>query len=337
MIDGFACTVCRSGRAAEPYLKVPDRSGVTHDLVRCCSCGAVVVWPPPTEAFLADFYASGYDGRVKRGIIVGSEDFAAANVAVIRDGAVKLDAVERLTGRGPGGDLLDIGCGFGLFVYAAQARGYRAVGIDLDADALCVGRDTMALDLRELPIEAIRSQPASYDMITAWQGMEHVRAPRSSVDAVAVALRPGGVFAGAVPNIGGVFAKLTGKRWYLLVPPEHLNYFDESSLRRMLHECGFSRCFVGTIPIYASPYFSFGLRAAVMRFGGRARAPLVRRACGVTQRCLTLLKRHGVYRVLNAVIIKTRLGGNSLFFVAVKPDPVDCAHGACDTAQEAAR
>ena len=336
MIEGFVCTACRSGRVALHYLDAPGRHGVTYELVRCRTCGVVVVWPPPTEAFLASFYSSGYDGRVKRGIILRGEDFAAANSAVIRDGAVKLATVERLAAQRPGGDLLDIGCGYGLFVHAARARGYRAAGIDLDTEALRTGCETMALDLAEMPIEGIRSRPASYDVITAWQVIEHLRMPRASVAAVTLALRPGGVFAGAVPNIGGVFSRIMGKRWYLLVPPEHLNYFNESSLRRMLHESGFSPCFVGTIPLYASPYFSFGIRAAVMRFGGRTRSPALRRACSVTQRGLTLLKRHFIYRMLNAVVMTAGLGGNSLFFVAKKPSPTASAGGTHEDPEQAA-
>jgi len=64
--------------------------------------------------------------------------------------------------------------------------------------------------------------------------LEHVRHPSEHVSQVRAHLRDDGLYVGSVPNRGGLYARLRGRQWYHLIPPEHLNYFDEQTLRRFL-------------------------------------------------------------------------------------------------------
>jgi len=277
----------------------------------------IVVWPPPTADFLYAFYTANYKGKVKKGII--DDNPLVTNRAVIEDGYVKLKHVETFACIKQKGKLLDIGCGHGLFLYAAQDLGYDALGVDIDTEVIKFGVK-LGIDIEEISIDSLETLQEKFDIITAWQVLEHLRMPGSCVRSVSKLLNSGGVFAGSVPNIGGFFAKLCGKKWYMMIPPVHLNYFTELSMKNILITAGLVPLFVGTIPLYASPYFSFGIRVAIMKFSSRTSIKPVKVICKWLHRGLTLTKRHLVYRLLNTIIIRLKLGGNSIFFVARKRD-----------------
>ncbi|MGW6708935.1 bifunctional 2-polyprenyl-6-hydroxyphenol methylase/3-demethylubiquinol 3-O-methyltransferase UbiG [Streptomyces sp. NPDC054956] len=88
--------------------------------------------------------------------------------------------------------LLDVGCGGGLFGPHLAGKGYRVVGVDLSAksldEALRHGFDEVVrADIAELPFE-----DESFDVVTAGQCLEHVPDPYGVVAELCRVLRPGG-------------------------------------------------------------------------------------------------------------------------------------------------
>ena len=314
----YACDSCGSTAVPAPFVDVAGQDNRGYRLVRCQRCELVSVWPPPSPEFLNDFYSENYEGRIKSNIIDWNVDPIASNLPAIEDGYKKLDAILKYAGTGAWPRLLDVGSGHGFFLYAARQRGFDASGIDIDRDAIRFATRRLEVPTLEHSLSELSSVPNTFDMLTAWQVLEHVRDPGEMARQAFTKLAPGGLFCGSVPNLGGIGARIQGRKWYMLIPPEHLNYFTETSMRHWLRHAGFEPLFVGTIPLYASPYFSFGVRACLMRWG-RNKGPAVERACLALHRMFTLIKRHGLYKIANFLVMKLNLGGNSLFFVGRKP------------------
>ena len=109
----------------------------------------------------------------------------------------RLDYIEDRAGIA-GREVLDVGCGGGLLAEGMARRGARVTGIDLAPEALAVARlhaieSGVAVDYRREPVESLAARrPASFDLVTCLEMLEHVPDPAAIVAALARLVRPGG-------------------------------------------------------------------------------------------------------------------------------------------------
>jgi len=93
---------------------------------------------------------------------------------------------------------IDVGCGGGILSEALAAAGARVTGIDIAADALEVARlhlleSGCEVVYRETTVEDFAgAHPASADLVTCLEMLEHVPDPASVVQSCARLLKPGG-------------------------------------------------------------------------------------------------------------------------------------------------
>jgi SAM-dependent methyltransferase len=78
-----------------------------------------------------------------------------------------------------------------------------------------------------------------FDVVTMQDTLDHMPDPVSAVRACFGLLRPGGMLVVKVHNISCLFARLTGRHFYAIVPPFHLFYFNKRSLGLILGNAGF--------------------------------------------------------------------------------------------------
>ena len=95
--------------------------------------------------------------------------------------------------------VLDIGCGGGILSDAMARVGAHVTGIDLATKSLKVAQlhaletQTPTITYREVSAEAMADeQPASFDVVTCMEMLEHVPDPASVVKACASLVKPGG-------------------------------------------------------------------------------------------------------------------------------------------------
>ena len=95
--------------------------------------------------------------------------------------------------------VLDIGCGGGILSDSMARKGAEVTGIDLSSKALKVAQlhaleaGTKNVSYREVSAEALaQEQPASFDVVTCMEMLEHVPDPSSVVRACATLVKPGG-------------------------------------------------------------------------------------------------------------------------------------------------
>ncbi len=97
-----------------------------------------------------------------------------------------------------GARILDVGCGGGLLSEALSGKGAQVSGIDLAESGIAVARAHAAesghdIDYRKIDAATLASeQPASFDVVTCLELLEHVPDPGALVAACSKLVRPGG-------------------------------------------------------------------------------------------------------------------------------------------------
>lgn len=98
-----------------------------------------------------------------------------------------------------GMNVLDVGCGGGILADSMARKGATVTGIDLATKSLRVAQlhaleaGTPNIRYREVPVETLAAeQPASFDVVTCMEMLEHVPDPASVVRACAQLVKPGG-------------------------------------------------------------------------------------------------------------------------------------------------
>jgi 2-polyprenyl-6-hydroxyphenyl methylase / 3-demethylubiquinone-9 3-methyltransferase len=111
---------------------------------------------------------------------------------------LRLDWIDRMVSLA-GKQVLDVGCGGGILADSMARRGANVLGIDLSTKPLRVAElhaleaGTQGVRYREIAVEALAAeQPASFDVVTCMEMLEHVPDPGSIVRACATLVRPGG-------------------------------------------------------------------------------------------------------------------------------------------------
>jgi SAM-dependent methyltransferase len=168
------------------------------------------------------------------------------------------------------GRLLDFGCGAGGYVAKMAAAGWRAEGLDTSPEAVRAGRQA-GLVLREGTLPGAAVEPASFDVVTMWQALEHVPSPKATLEAVWEVLRPGGRLLVVVPRLDSLEARWFGSCWFGLELPRHLTHFTEATLRRHVEAAGFG---VEACRSFRRPAI---LRRSFAQLADQAGRPLYRR------------------------------------------------------------
>ena len=134
--------------------------------------------------------------------------------------------------------LLDIGAANGFFVELANDFGFHAKGIEVSKHAAKWAKELG----RDVQIGNIDNQIEfrnAFHAITMIDVLEHTVNPQIALINAYNALKRNGVVAICVPDAGSLFAKMRGKRWHAIIPPEHLYYFSRVSIRYHLESVGF--------------------------------------------------------------------------------------------------
>lgn len=182
----------------------------------------------------------------------------------------RLARIETILGRT--GRLLDIGCAVGHFQLAAEARGWKTVGIEPSTTQSDHARRHFGLDVRTAYWHEVPFQEASFDLITAWSVLEHVAEPRAFLAQIQRWLKPEGLLALQTPNQASLISALaawgyrcSGERFLLpIYSDEHRYRFDMPALERLLNLSGFK-------PLTIEPYDNLAIMQTRMALAPRPR------------------------------------------------------------------
>lgn len=135
------------------------------------------------------------------------------------------------------GRILDVGCSGGWFLDLMQ--GWDAYGLEISARDAAVARKKHGDRIFAGHFDAYPVPDEAFDAITMQDVFDHMPNPVEALEKCHSMLAPGGLLAIKVHDISCLYAKLTGPKFYAVIPPYHLFYYNRKSLSRVLHRTGF--------------------------------------------------------------------------------------------------
>lgn len=225
-LEACDCPLCGAAAGTgTPYGRKPYR------ILRCPECRLWYLSPRPTAAAIARLYS---DASYFTNGQAGYDDYRSQERSLRKTFRMLL---QRLADAGAtGGALLEVGSGFGYLLDEARPHFATRLGVELAPAAAHEAAIRAGVPVYEAL--AALDPAARFDCIVATHVIEHVQAPVRFAADLAERLRPGGVLVLAAPDMDSPLRRLMGNRWPSFKYPEHLAYFDQRTLPRLMAAAG---------------------------------------------------------------------------------------------------
>jgi 2-polyprenyl-3-methyl-5-hydroxy-6-metoxy-1,4-benzoquinol methylase/Zn ribbon nucleic-acid-binding protein len=221
------CPICQNSKI-EKYWAMPG-----YRLAKCLSCGMVWDTFPPENLeyvysenyFINDNPKGGYANYFE-GMNINKRTFYERIKRINK----KLDNKEKM---------LDVGSALGDSLLEARKLGWKDLyGVELSKYAVDESRKR-GLSIKLGTLESAKFPSGYFDIVTLQDVIEHIKNPKADMTEIYRILKPGGFVFVVTPDIGGLWHKLLGSFWYHYKPGEHIMYFSQKTLRKVLQDSNF--------------------------------------------------------------------------------------------------
>jgi len=221
------CPIC-NGITALSFIAKDSNRRITQENFRyysCPNCSLTFLNPIPVD--LDRYYSTEY------------YETPASLEKLEKDAATefyKIELVKRFT---KNGRILDIGAGYGRFVYLAHKEGFEVDAIEVSKE--CCNFITSVIGINAIEHaqpEVAMTNLEPYDIITFWHVAEHLSDPWIALKTAVQKLKIGGFLIVAMPNPDSFQFRVFKKYWAHLDAPRHLHLVPLHLLVRELTKDG---------------------------------------------------------------------------------------------------
>jgi len=213
------------------FLKVKDHSvsGEEFELIQNSEYGFLETTPQPSSDKLPEYYESeDYISHTD-----SKRNLFEKAYHVVRSMSLKkkLNLINSLASEEK--KLLDIGCGTGDFLQAAQQNNWHVSGIEPNKEARDIANKKTNNSVFETK-QLLKFEPNSFDVISLWHVLEHLPNLEEQVAIFKKLLKPNGTLIIAVPNYKSYDAKYYKRFWAAYDVPRHLWHFNQASISKLV-------------------------------------------------------------------------------------------------------
>lgn len=237
--EPFACDFCGQNIFTRLFTGSDIMHGLPGDfeVVICDTCGLISLYPQPED--LADYYPpQTYHAYVSKFSETNNFQKSVSRSLLQRAKWVAKQFPSDTSSR----YLLDLGCGEGAFLRAillTKISNVVKIGLDFSWQACSAGNLPGQIETTVGTLDALPLKSDTFDVITMWHVLEHVRQPKQALSEVKRLLKPDGKVILACPVIDSFEARLFGKYWCGFDVPRHLHTFSRALLKVILQDSGF--------------------------------------------------------------------------------------------------
>jgi SAM-dependent methyltransferase len=199
------------------------------DILQCTVCGlgrAETAGFDPASYYTGDYFSGEHAD--------GYGDYLGAEPVLRREFAHTVDFIRRFRS---GGRLLELGCAYGFFLHEAKPY-FDVTGIELAEDAADHARRSGLNVNSGVADEATLAALDPVDVVVLLDVIEHLPEPHATLRLAAQRLNPGGIIVLTTGDFASLYARLAGRRWRLMTPPQHLWFFTPDSMRGLAAALG---------------------------------------------------------------------------------------------------
>jgi SAM-dependent methyltransferase len=270
-----ACSVC--GADAWSFVRrggdlYQPGDAATFQLQRCLTCGQIMQNPVPTAEQLSKGYSAGYAPYR-----LAWKEKGRPLWKILRD-LTTSRRMRRLRRYGSGNRLLEVGCGSGDFLYAANREGWNVCAVEYSDALVQTLRADLGFDVRAGDLEPGLWESGSFDAVVMWSVLEHLKNPLQALITASSYLKPGGALFIQIPTLYGIEQGMGFRQyWALLDLPRHLSFFGNDLLSQLCDRAGM-RLTVFQTPLLETAWCYF---ASICNYANHSKNPPLRRAAGI--------------------------------------------------------
>lgn len=227
------CLLCKADDTELQFVK----EGFKY--VKCNECELIYVNPRLNSENISNLYTTGRFEYQFKNLFIPSATYRKETLYTER-----LNIIESYI---KPGKLLDVGAAAGHFMETAIERGWDTYGVEPSPYAAEYARTELNLTKiynSELIEKGFDNE--SFNVITAWDVLEHLKKPLETVQEIHRILKPGGMIFVYVPNYESVEVTICKEKCDTIVPDAHLTYFSPKTIRQLLEKAGFHIKFMET-------------------------------------------------------------------------------------------
>lgn len=214
-----------------------------YDILKCLKCRGMFAWPRPSADEIDRIYSK----------------YVEIEPQNLNETKHKADVWDRLLKMleyysFPKGPLLDVGCGFGDFLRAAQAQGWNTFGIEVSQTSAELAKRDVGLNIFEGTLQEAKYPEEFFTAVTFNDVLEHLVSPEAALEEAARVTKSEGALFIRVPNMKFHLMKfflfhhvlrdrikyLVGDTPRYFDTPLHLNFFTFKMLADLLKKKGFT-------------------------------------------------------------------------------------------------
>ena len=214
----FKCPICNGTES------LPFTTQFGHGILKCAACNLVYADKHPKN--FGDVYSN------EEYVAVVDETYVESEKERIHlFGDDRLNLIR--TYKPDISSLLDFGAGTGWFARHARAAGINVSVFEYSKQLVKILEQRYKLNA----YSDVKDISEKYDVITLFDVIEHHPSPRDLLLEIKGMLRPSGIIIIFTPNVSSLAFRYLGVNNNLLCPPQHLFYFDETSISNLAFFC----------------------------------------------------------------------------------------------------